>query len=150
MRIRPAAPRDLEAIASFQQTMAEETEGRRLDEQTLARGVGDALLDPDKARYLIAEDDTGRYPIGSLMLTLEWSDWRAGWFWWVQSVFVAPDRRGQGVYRALWNEVLRRASEAPDVIGVRLYVDAENESAQAVYERLGMHRTDYQVYEVEF
>ena len=150
MRVRSAAPRDLEPIAEFQQAMAQETEARGLDSEVLLRGVQAVLQDPNKGRYLIAEDAQGREQIGSLMLTLEWSDWRGGWFWWVQSVYVVPERRGQGVYRALWEEVRRRAEAEPDVVGVRLYVESENGRAQAVYEHLGMNRTAYQMYEVEF
>jgi ribosomal protein S18 acetylase RimI-like enzyme len=88
--------------------------------------------------------------VASLLVTYEWSDWRAGWFWWIQSVFVVESSRGRGVYRALYEEVLGRARGRADVAGVRLYVELENVHAQAVYERLGMRRAHYHLYEVDF
>ncbi len=84
---------------------------------------------------------------GALLLTREWSDWRDGWFWWIQSVHVEREARRQGVYRALHEEVLRRALAAGDVVGVRLYVEQANVAAQRTYERLGMLRSHYVVYE---
>jgi ribosomal protein S18 acetylase RimI-like enzyme len=147
LRVRAGEARDLEAIAGFQVEMAAETEGKPLALEVVTRGVRAALADPAKGRYLVAER-AGRV-VASLMLTREWSDWRDGWFWWIQSVYTVPDERGHGVYRALYARVLEEARAEPDVRGVRLYVEVENQLAQQVYERLGMQRTSYRLYEVE-
>ncbi|HKX46089.1 MAG TPA: GNAT family N-acetyltransferase, partial [Planctomycetota bacterium] len=127
--------------------MARETEDKSLDPAVLERGVRRALADPAKGRYLVAEQD-GR-AVGGLLLTLEWSDWRDGWFWWIQSVYVEPEARGAGAYRALHEHVLAEARRDPDVRGVRLYVEVENTRARAVYERLGMAELAYRVYGLE-
>ena len=128
--------------------MAEETEGRHLDLMRLGRGVARALTDRSRGRYLVAERD-GEV-VGALFVTLEWSDWRNGWFWWIQSVYTSPAERRTGVYRALHEQVLAEARAAGDVCGVRLYVERENESAQTTYARLGMRRTGYLLYEIDF
>lgn len=151
VRVRDARREDAAAIVSFQRAMARETEGKDLDEGLVTRGVTgvfDAEDGRERGWYLVAE--AGGEVIASLMVTYEWSDWRAGWFWWIQSVFVVAPARGRGVYRALYEEVLRRARAQDDVAGVRLYVEVENERAQAVYERLGMRRAHYHLYEVDF
>jgi GNAT superfamily N-acetyltransferase len=146
--VRAARREDVASIVDFQRAMARETEDRDLDRDRVTSGVEgvfDAVDGKDRGWYLVAEADG--VPVASLMVTYEWSDWRAGWFWWIQSVYVVAPFRGQGVYRALYAEVLRRARERGDVCGVRLYVEYENAAAQAVYERLGMHRTHYHLYE---
>ena len=147
-RVRPAAPTDLEILVGFNAAMALETEGRRLDPERLRAGVSAALSDPARGAYRVAEAD-GRV-VGALLLTREWSDWRNGWFWWIQSVYVAPDARGRGVYRALHESVLAEARADRDVCGVRLYVEQDNRSAQATYAAVGMHRARYMVYEDDF
>jgi len=146
--VRPAARSDLELVVEFNRCMALETEGRELDRAQLARGVARALDDPSRGRYFLAELE-GR-AAGCLMLTREWSDWRDGWFLWIQSVYTAPEARGRGVYRALHEHVLAAARSEADACGVRLYVERSNARAQAVYERLGMRRTSYLLYEVDF
>ncbi|MDF1702208.1 MAG: GNAT family N-acetyltransferase, partial [Planctomycetota bacterium] len=100
---------------------------------------------PAHGFYLVAE--RSGTTAGSLMITPEWSDWRGGFFWWIQSVYVAPDHRRTGVYRALYDQVQAYAQEADDVIGIRLYVERENEGAREVYRRLGMEETPYRLYE---
>ena len=146
-RVRPATAADAQAIAAFQCAMALETEDKPLDSETVLRGVRAALADEFKGSYLVAELD-GEV-VGSLFLTREWSDWRAAWFLWIQSVFTVATARGKGVFRALYDAALQRAEAAPDICGVRLYVEAENTNAQGVYAHLGMQRTSYQLFEVE-
>jgi GNAT superfamily N-acetyltransferase len=141
MIVRAAQRSDATTLAAFNAALARETEGRELDPQRLAAGVAAVLEDPGRGRYLVAERE-GR-PVGALLLTLEWSDWRAGWFWWIQSVYVAAPHRRRGVFRALHAHVLERARERADVLGLRLYVEAGNEVAQHAYARLGLRRTSY-------
>jgi ribosomal protein S18 acetylase RimI-like enzyme len=146
--IRQAKMSDAGTIVRFNVLMAEETEGVLLDESRVAAGVASALADPGKALYFLAERD-GR-PVGQLMITYEWSDWRNGVFWWIQSVYVEPESRRQGVYRALYADLVRRARERSGVCGVRLYVERHNARAQAAYESLGMSRAPYEMFEVDF
>lgn len=145
LRVRAATPADAEAIAAFNRAMARETEDKGLDEAALLRGVRRALGDSVRGSYRVAELD-GELA-GCLLVTREWSDWRDAWFWWIQSVYVAPHARRRGVYGALHAHVLAQARAAGDVCGVRLYVERENGAAQAAYERLGMRRAHYHMYE---
>ena len=146
--VRAAVPADLDALVRFNAAMAQETEGKRLDPARLREGVAAALADPARGRYLVAEQ--GGRVAGALLLTREWSDWRNGWFWWIQSVYVRPEDRGRGVYRALHASVLAEARADAGVCGVRLYVDQDNRAAQATYAAVGMQRTHYLFYEVDF
>jgi len=146
--IRAATPADLEILARWAEAMALETEGKVLDATTIRAGIAAGLADPHKARYLIAEHD-GR-AVGTLMLTTEWSEWRNGWWWWIQSVFVAEDARRLGVFRALHDHVEREALATLGVCGLRLYVENDNARAQATYAALGMRDAHYRVFEAEF
>ena len=143
--IRPATADDADTIARFNRQMAEETEDKPLDPATVRRGVQAVFDDPDRGFYLVAER-AGRV-VGSLMVTTEWSDWRNGVFWWIQSVYVRPADRRTGVYTALHRAVRRRARDAADVCGLRLYVERGNERARGTYEALGMTETSYRMYE---
>lgn len=145
MRIRDARPSDAELITRFNASLAEETEGRQPDQIVLRRGVERALARPEMCRYWVAED--GHEAIGQTMVTYEWSDWRDGVVWWLQSVYVVPHCRGRGVFRALFEHIRALARTDADVIGLRLYVETENERAQEVYQKLGMKRTGYLVLE---
>jgi GNAT superfamily N-acetyltransferase len=146
--IRSAQAKDLGKIVSFQIEMARLTEERALSQNLVGRGVKAVIDNPQLGFYLIAEWE-GEVQ-ASLLVTREWSDWRAGWFWWIQSVFVTPSFRNQGLYRALHNRVKSRAQEAGDVVGLRLYVETENQSAMEVYRRMGMVETNYRIYEEEW
>lgn len=145
MRIRRAEPTDADRLIEFNLRMARETEGRQLDPQLLSPGVKAVLADLKLGFYLVAEVD-GEV-VGSLMVTTEWSDWRNGTFWWIQSVYVAPEFRGQGVFRALYADIKARARNDRSVCGCRLYVERNNTSAQTVYTRLGFEETKYRMYE---
>ena len=145
LEVRPATPADVPVIVEFNRLLAEESEGKALDVPLLAAGVAAGLADPRKALYFVAEG-AGRV-LGQVMVTFEWSDWRNGWFWWIQSVYVRPEARRRGVFRALFEHVLGAARQDPDVIGLRLYVEGENRLAQETYTRLGLSRTSYHVME---
>ncbi|PAW79023.1 MAG: GNAT family N-acetyltransferase [Pedosphaera sp. Tous-C6FEB] len=148
IRIRAARPADAAIIARFNRAMALETEARDLSPPRVLRGVKALLADPAKGVYFVAEAE-GEI-IGQTLITYEWSDWRNGNFWWIQSVFVAPEWRGRGVFKALHAHLERLARKRRDVCGLRLYVDAHNTKAKEVYTRLGMARTDYELWEEDF
>lgn len=142
--IRPAIPADIPHLVDWNAAMAYETEDKALDRGVLQRGVAAVFDEPRRGFYLIAERDGAA--VGGLLVTYEWSDWRDGDFWWIQSVYVTTDARRGGVFRTLYDEVVRRAREA-GAVGVRLYVEVENARAQRTYTDLGMHRCDYHMYE---
>lgn len=143
--IRRALRGDASVIVEFNRLLAEESEGKTLDLALLRLGVEAGLADPNKALYFVAED--GGVVLGQMMVTFEWSDWRNGWFWWIQSVYVSPEARRRGVFRALYEHVAQTARQDATVIGLRLYVEKENHAAQQTYLRMGMEWTGYQMLE---
>ena len=143
--VRSATIDDADSLARFNRAMAEETEGKPLDPDTVRAGVRAVFDKPDQAFYLVAERDGAA--VGSLMITTEWSDWRNADFWWIQSVYVHPEHRRAGVYSALHRAVRQRARAADTVCGLRLYVERDNAAAQAAYEELGMAEPPYRMYE---
>jgi ribosomal protein S18 acetylase RimI-like enzyme len=151
LTIRRATADDVPALVAFNQAMAQETEGKGLDAEVLTSGVMAVLEDVQKGFYLVAEhtgdeDDA----VASLLITREWSDWRDGVFWWIQSVYVRPAWRRRGVFRALYAEVERRARAQGDVCGLRLYVERDNDIARRTYDALGMDETPYRLYEADW
>ncbi len=148
IRIREGRPEDAPVLAEYNRRMALETENKELDSETVSRGVAQGLLQPDKCRYFVAESE-GEV-VGQAMVTCEWSDWRNGDLWWIQSVYVHPDHRRQGIFTRLFRHIESLAREAAGVCGLRLYVEEDNAVGQAVYKKLGMSHTGYQVYEREF
>jgi ribosomal protein S18 acetylase RimI-like enzyme len=145
IRIRDAVRDDIDTLVEFNRQMARETEGKQLDKTILTAGVKAVFNNHAHGFYLVAEVD-GTIA-GSLLVTTEWSDWRNGVFWWIQSVYVAPAFRRKGVYRSLYREVRERAGRSSQVCGCRLYVERENHTAQATYKYLGMKDTGYRVFE---
>jgi ribosomal protein S18 acetylase RimI-like enzyme len=140
MQIRDGVPADAPTLVEFNARMALETEGKTLDRATLTRGVERVLRDRTLGRYFVVDGPDGSV-VGCLMVTLEWSDWRDGHFWWIQSVYVRDDVRGRGVYSSLHRHVVEEATRAGNVVGVRLYVEPHNARAQRTYEKLGMKKT---------
>lgn len=145
VRYRDAVPQDTDAILEFQVAMARETEEVTLDRAITGKGVHAVFEDPSLGRYFVAEAE-GRV-VASLMITYEWSDWRNGMVWWIQSVYVIPAFRRRGVYAGLYHHVKAHVEATPAIRGIRLYVDDRNVSAQEVYARLGMNGEHYKVFE---
>ena len=141
LTIRRADPSDEAILVAYNAALAWETEHKRLRPEVLAAGVRAVFADTSRGFYTLAED-AGEI-VGQMMVTYEWSDWRNGWFWWVQSVYVRDDARRKGVFRALYQDVQRQAALDPTVIGLRLYVERDNIRAQATYRALGMTETSY-------
>ena len=144
IKLRRANQSDIGPLVEFNRAMARETENKELPVAILRPGVEGLFARPEYGFYVIAETETGgeKRAVGSLMITYEWSDWRNGLFWWIQSVYITPDWRRRGVYTALYDYVKRLAA-AEAVCGFRLYVEKENVAAQQTYERLGMSETHY-------
>lgn len=145
IQIRQGEPRDTEILARFNCNMAKETEGLELLPDVIHAGVAAILADPTKGFYLVAESK-GQV-IGALMVTFEWSDWRNGFFWWIQSVYVLPEYRRQGIYSSLHQHLRDMAQADPTICGLRLYVERTNAKAQATYLRMGMSETHYLLFE---
>jgi ribosomal protein S18 acetylase RimI-like enzyme len=145
MNIRVATSSDADSLVEFNKAMALETEGKELDAKVLRSGVEAVFGDEKKGFYVVAEVDTKI--IGGLMITYEWSDWRDAWFWWIQSVYILPEARGRQIYSQLYEFVKTKAAENGNVCGFRLYVESDNHHAQKVYEKVGMHGSQYLMYE---
>lgn len=135
---------DIDTIVQFQADMAMESEGCVLNKEKVTKGVTAAMLDDSKGIYWVAKYE-GR-TIGSLMITREWSDWNNEWYWWIQSVYVTPEYRKQGVYKAMYQKV-KDAAKENNVSQIRLYADKTNLSAQKAYQSLGMHKSHYLMFE---
>ncbi len=144
-RVRAARADDLEVLVEFNLAMARETEALELDRETVRSGVAALLSHPKRGRVVVVEEAGAA--VAALALTLEWSDWRNGMFWWIQNVYVHPDHRRHGHYRRLHEHIRGLAATDPEVCGLRLYVEHENRGAQATYRSLGMRETAYRVYE---
>ena len=143
--VRPATVEEVPVLVGFQLALGRESEGLELDPETLRRGIRGVFEEPARGRYWVAE--SGGRVVASLLTTYEWSDWRAGTVVWVQSVYVVPEARRRGVYRRLYERLRREVEAAPELKGIRLYVDRTNVAAQRTYERLGMSRDHYDLYE---
>ncbi|MCE9526793.1 MAG: GNAT family N-acetyltransferase [Planctomycetales bacterium] len=146
--IRNARPDDLPLIVDFNLRLADESEGKKLDRGVLTRGVARALGAPEMCRYFMAE--VNGEIAGQTMITLELTDWRDGVLWWLQSVYVRPEFRKIGVFKALFRHIAALAKSTPDVRGLRLYVEQGNSRAQRVYEQMGMQPGGYLVYEQDW
>lgn len=142
--VRIATADDAQTLADFNRAMARETEARALPPAVILAGVNAVLADPRHGFYVVAE--VRQQLVASLLVTTEWSDWRNGQFWWIQSVYVVREWRRRGLYRALYAHVKRLATSAR-VCGFRLYVERENHIAQKTYAALGMSETRYKIYE---
>ena len=152
LNVRRARTEDAAMIASFSAAMALETEGRHLDPDRLYDGTIALLASPERGFFMVAElqQDDWRQLIGQLMITFEWSDWRNGAFWWIQSVYVDPAWRRKGVYRRLHDTVVEIGKADEKMCGIRLYVARDNCAAQMVYRRVGLTPSIYEVYEDDF
>ena len=146
--VRAAGPGDIGFLVEANAAMAWETEAKSLDRERLGRGVSAVFEQPRRGFYLIAE--RGGQPAGCLLITYEWSDWRDGDWWWIQSVYVLPDQRRHGVFRSLYRHVEALARATPGVVGLRLFVEWENERAQRTYQALGMQQEHYHMYRTGF
>lgn len=146
--IRNATREDVDFLADCNVAMAYESEKKHLDRGVLTRGIVAVFDHPEHGFYIVAERDGAN--VGSLLITHEWSDWRNGGWWWIQSVYVMPDARRAGVFTTMYREIDRRARAATGVIGLRLYVEKENTRAQATYAALGMEPAHYSLYQRSF
>ena len=145
LTFRRAGESDADTIAAFNAAMALETEGKALIPEVIGAGVRRLIGMPSLGFYIVAE--YAGQVVACLMITNEWSDWRNGLFWWIQSVYVKRGFRRQGVYRRMYEHVRSLAQSDTAVCGFRLYVEKENETAHATYSSLGMKETDYLLYE---
>ena len=143
--IRKATLQDADCLAKWAQAMALETEGKVLADAKIIPGIIAGLSDDQTARYFVAEIEG--ISVGTLMITTEWSDWRNGLWLWIQSVYVHPEYRRKGVYRALYAHIQAMAKQRPNICGIRLYVEKENQKAQLTYKNLGMQDAHYLVFE---
>lgn len=147
MNIRRARLEDLDTIVEYNYNLAYETEHKKLDKVTLTQGVRNIIQDENKGIYHVCE--INKKVVGQIMYTYEWSDWRNGTFIWIQSVYVDKEYRGQGVFKALYSKVKEVCDSSSEYVGIRLYVEKENYTAQNTYKSLGMEECNYFMYEYE-
>ena len=145
IEICKAKTSDSERIVELQLMMAKETEGLELDKNVVAKGVCGVFQEPARGTYWVAEEKGGI--LGVLLAIPEWSDWRNGTVLWIHSLYVVPEARGRGVFKKLYLNLKKQVEQSQELVGLRLYVDKQNKSAQKIYEKLGMNKDHYELYE---
>ena len=145
IQVRLSNEYDATVIAEFQIKMANETEGMELDKDTVNKGVESVFKDAKKGKYYVATEND--VIVASMLITYEWSDWRNNWIFWLQSVYVLPEKRGKGIFKQMYEYIIKQVNESDKVAGLRLYVDMKNLAARKVYAKLGMDGDHYQVFE---
>lgn len=145
IKIEKASSRHIDDLIDFQQRLAFESENVQLNAETLRAGMSAMFADPSKGSYYVAVEN--EEVVGCHMITFEWSDWRNGMVWWLQSVYVKETHRKKGIFKMMYDNVISIIRENPDLIGLRLYVDKSNTRAMKVYESMGMDGSHYTVYE---
>ncbi len=148
MKITQPGIEDINSLVDFNIKMAKETENKILNKKIVTKGVSEVLTDTTLGYYVIAKNKNTI--LGSLMITYEWSDWRNGMFWWIQSVYVEKEYRQQGVYKKMYSYIKDKALKDNSCTGIRLYVEQENKIAQSVYTKLEMKETHYKLFEIDF
>ena len=148
MKITQPSIKDVNNLVDFNIKMAKETENKILNKKIDTKGVSEVLNDTTLGYYVIAKNKNTI--LGSLMITYEWSDWRNGMFWWIQSVYVEKEYRKQGVYKKMYSYIKDKALKDSACTGIRLYVEQENKIAQSVYKKLEMKETHYKLFEIDF
>ena len=146
--VRIGEDRDCKTLAKFNMAMAWETEKKRLELPVVTKGVQTLLKNPQHGFYAVAEVES--QVVGSLMVTYEWSDWRCGLFWWIQSVYVKPEFRQQGIFKRLYEFLKEKAAQEQNICGFRLYAEQSNSVAHNTYGSVGMKETPYKFYEESF
>ncbi|MHC4691744.1 MAG: GNAT family N-acetyltransferase [Planctomycetota bacterium] len=145
IEIRKAKSSDSERIVELQLRMAQETEGLALNRDVVIKGVSGVFQEPARGTYWVAEEKDK--VLGVLLAIPEWSDWRNGTVLWIHSLYVVPEARGRGVFKKLYLNLKEQVEQSPELVGLRLYVDKQNKSAKKIYEKLGMSRDHYELYE---
>jgi len=145
IKIRKAKSSDSERIVELQLKMAQETEGLDLNRDVVSKGVCGVFQEPARGTYWVAEEEGEILAV--LLAIPEWSDWRNGTVLWIHSLYVVPEARGRGVFKKLYLNLKKQVEQSPELVGLRLYVDKQNKSAQKIYEKLGMSRDHYELYE---
>ena len=145
MQVRKASTEDIGSIVDFQLKMATETEGIKLDEPTVFKGVSAVVNDSSKGQYYVTQ--INNQIVASLLTTFEWSDWRNGTILWIQSVYVLQEYRRKGVYRNMYSHIKNLVLENEKLNGIRLYADKSNTPAHKTYQELGMNHDHYITFE---
>ncbi len=145
IQVRLSNEYDKTVIAKFQIKMANETEQLELDKDTVNKGVESVFRDHQKGKYYVATEND--VIVASMLITYEWSDWRNNWVFWLQSVYVLSEKRGKGIFKQMYEYIIKQVNESDEVVGLRLYVDMKNIAAREVYAKLGMDGDHYQVFE---
>lgn len=146
INIRKATKQDAQYIVDCQIKMAHETENLILERVTVEKGVGHILMDSPLGYYLLAEDDKKNL-LGVMMVLFEWSDWRNGKVFWIHSLYVKPDFRKQGIFKAFYAHLKNIVESSAEFKGIRLYVEKSNLNAQKAYQASGMTNEHYELFE---
>ncbi|MBG0761816.1 GNAT family N-acetyltransferase [Vibrio cidicii] len=143
MKVRKAVLDDLPYLVNFTAEEAREAEGSIKIPETLEKGILVALRDPSIATYWVLADENNT-PVGSVSAVREWSDWNAGYYWWIQSMFLSKSQRGKGRMSLLLDAVKHEMKEQKG-LELRLYVHKDNSKAVRAYQNAHFSKSDYEI-----